>query len=159
VFRTTNDWRNAVVKTKENIVPIKRDPYYDTTIPETYLALAKGAVAKVGAHWRGLTPFGYEKDGADKAFNVKEIATALMFIQLGPYYGPGDSYGLKHIAEHWGRILHFAPYIANGAFIVAALFDQMTRGSKGCRVKPYGGTNPNASIRIPRCEEIDNYHF
>jgi hypothetical protein len=61
-------------------------------------------------------------------FNVDEVATSLLYLVAGPVVilprmprGGGDSsYYLKHQAEDWGRLVGFAPYVSNGALIVAA---------------------------------------
>jgi len=53
------------------------------------------------------------------------VATAIMFIAVGPVkhmkIPRWSSYSAKHAAERWGRNLGFAPYIANGDFLAAAL--------------------------------------
>jgi hypothetical protein len=56
--------------------------------------------------------------------------TALMFLALGPVQrlkskscaNHEHSYGLKHLAEDWGRAAGLEPYVANGELIAAALY-------------------------------------
>jgi hypothetical protein len=69
-----------------------------------------------------------DKPVTDATFNISEVATALLYLHAGPIEIlervsrklPHTSYGLKHKAENWGKLVGFAPYVSNGAFIVAA---------------------------------------
>jgi len=54
----------------------------------------------------------------------------------------GTSYGLKHVAEHWGRDNGLSPYVSNGAFIKAAIL-------AGYEIKPDRG-NAKIKLGLPR---------
>jgi hypothetical protein len=63
---------------------------------------------------------------------IAQVATSIAFIsQLElsktPTHG---SYGMKHAAEKWGRCHGMEPYVANGAFIVAALYSGVAMSRK-----------------------------
>jgi hypothetical protein len=124
-----------------NVVSIGALARREPNIPGAYRDQAKQALATVDHVALGLTPDGYRPFA--HAFNVDEIATAIMFLQLGPISGKHGSYTLKHYAENWGKLLGFSAYIPNGALILAALYLRL-------KVKPYGGRNPNAEITIPK---------
>jgi hypothetical protein len=55
---------------------------------------------------------------------LPNIATAIAFVKLcQPIKNPVlTSYGLKHVAERWGERNGMEPYVANGEFIVAAIY-------------------------------------
>ena len=84
-------------------------------------AVEAGDVSMNGIIWRTT-------DDARKGFARTEVATALLFLAGGPVTtlkripsrGAGTSYGWKHTAEKWGRLMGLEPYITNGEFIVAA---------------------------------------
>jgi hypothetical protein len=75
-----------------------------------------------------------------------EVATAVECLsQLDPTTtGRVSSYGLKHIAEDWGRRNDLSSYVSNGAVIVAAL-------AIGLVVEPCGppwAGSPNVLIGV-----------
>jgi hypothetical protein len=68
-----------------------------------------------------------DKPVLNATFNVGEVATALLFLVGGPVKllravprVASSSYGWKHKAEAWGKLVGLSPYVSNGAFIVAA---------------------------------------
>lgn len=81
---------------------------------------------------------------------LDQIATALAYIDVNeiiktPRFG---SYGLKHDAERWGNVNGYAPYVCNGALIVAALF----------RKVPYryvGGPNCAFALGVKTWRRLD----
>lgn len=100
-------------------------------------------------------PYAYEDDPFDVAKSDQEsrarlfsddslaqIATAIAWIDAVKVTGKprAGSYGAKHAAEKWGRENGYAPYVANGALLVAALF----------RKVPYKRVpkSPNAQLGI-----------
>jgi hypothetical protein len=68
-----------------------------------------------------------DKPVLNATFSVREVATSLLFLVGGPVKvlrsvprTASSSYGWKHKAEAWGELVGLAPYVSNGAFIVAA---------------------------------------
>jgi hypothetical protein len=125
-------------------------------IPALYLEQAQRCMAalKTDPLGRNLSRGGFDDhEHADgKALNLRCIATALMFFDLGPVRinrtlhkrGP-SSYGLKHAAESWGRELGLEPYIANGDLIAAALYRRVP-----IKRFPWGGPNCLVAVRVLR---------
>jgi hypothetical protein len=93
----------------------------------------------------------FERDR--NGFLLPNIATAIAFVKLcQPIKNPVlTSYGLKHVAERWGERNGMEPYVANGEFIVAAIY-------LGVPVKPIElGRNLNALVGLARrrVQELD----
>jgi len=121
-----------------SLVPERREiPRY--WLDEAHAAIEAAAVTHPDLTWAGFGP--------GHAAPIPEcVATALAFLKCGPVVavrtlktGRG-SYGLKHAAECWGRLIGFESYIGNGDLIVAALH-------LGLRVKRVLRT-PNAFIGV-----------
>jgi hypothetical protein len=89
------------------------------------------------------------------AASAEEVATASAFLCRCDRTRTArvTSYRLKHAAESWGRLNGYAPYVSNGALLVAALdlelrvvpddYASLSAGSLGL-------VSPNAEIGISR---------
>ena len=110
---------------------------------------ASKAIDTVTAQYPDLTMNGFHYEADDRLdkshrdlledpYAVPQVATSIAFIsQLKMIKAAKEgSYGLKHEAEYWGRCYGMAPYVANGSFIVAALYSGATmrrvKGSPNC---------------------------
>lgn len=98
-------------------------------------------IAAAVAEFPDLTPFGFFGGGSD--WDPKEVATAIEFLKLcgRSKRATRSSYALKHDAERWGRATGGAPYITNGALIVAA-------HTLGFVIRRYAGQNPRIGISL-----------
>lgn len=81
-----------------------------------------------------------------------EIHTATAFLSLcRPSSRRCGSYGLKHQAEGWGSRSGLAPYVSNGALILAAyLLDYSVRpdDERSLSLTWLGHASPNATIAV-----------
>ena len=113
------------------------------TIPAHYLDEAKKAIART----QGVSRRGFDSKKDDPP-DVLCVATALAFLDCGPVVQVAlsnrhakSSYGLKHDAERWGRLLGFEPYIANGDLICAVLY-------RGIPYRHIRGPNCTVALRL-----------
>lgn len=118
-------------------------PFYDCPLwREEAIGYAQAAIPRIMGKHPSLSAFGWNYPGyASATFEkerskmqtddfVKQVATALFFIGT-KYLENHNSYQLKHWAERWGAEKGLAPYVSNGAFIVAALmFDYEPKREK-----------------------------
>jgi hypothetical protein len=106
--------------------------------PAAAITVAKAAFPSLG-------DFGFGKPW--EPINPAHVATAMAFLNRcrktkKPTRG---SYGLKHLAERWGRDNGLEPYITNGALIVAAV-------ALGFKVIRQSSSDPNAVIGVHKCD-------
>jgi hypothetical protein len=75
---------------------------------------------------RGIGPYvdPYQRDqhSLDDDYGLEQVATAIEYLLTFGLDGPTDSYEVKHLAEYWGRRNGMAPYVSNGAMIVASCY-------------------------------------
>ena len=75
---------------------------------------------------RGIGPYvdPYQRDqhSLDDDYGLEQVATAIEYLLTFGLDGPMDSYEVKHLAEYWGRRNAMAPYVSNGAMIVASCY-------------------------------------
>jgi hypothetical protein len=114
------------------------------TFIEIVLTAHSGLCAE-GYSCRDAAYHAKERDYLRHPDGVDQVATALAFLRLcertkTPRQG---SYGLKHVAERWGEATDRAPYVSNGALIVAALALDLV-------VEPHGYGSPNAIVGVAR---------
>ena len=58
----------------------------------------------------------------DNEYGLAQIETAIAFLSDSGLPGSTSSYAAKHQVEQWGRLNGMAPYVSNGATIVAACY-------------------------------------
>ena len=101
----------------------------------------------------GLTRDGFVTNPAEQhiqgeTFEPVCVATALAWLDAsltGPV-APGarsalGSYGVKHLAENWGRDQGWHPYVSNGDLIAAIIW-------RSIRYERDGGRSPNCRIAL-----------
>jgi len=75
---------------------------------------------------RGIGPYvdPYRRDqhSFDDDDGLEQVATAIEYLLTFGLDGPTDSYEVKHLAEYWSRRNGMAPYVSNGAMIVASCY-------------------------------------
>ena len=98
-------------------------------------------IAAALAAFPDLTPVGFATRCSEK-LNPLEVDTALSFLQSCGHTKQAkySSYFLKHCVEDWGAAYGLAPYVTNGALIVAA-------HALGFVIKRHGDS-PNAGIGV-----------
>jgi hypothetical protein len=112
---------------------VNRQGYIDHTI----------AAARVT--FPDLSPFGFGRLGVEP-FDHHEIETAITFLLKCRKVKRAvvSSYYLKHAIEGWGKSVGLAPYVTNGAAIVAAHALGFTIARSG--------TSPNAGIGVKQAD-------
>lgn len=74
---------------------------------------------------RGLGPYGQpyvrNQHSFDTDFGREQVATGIEALKALPLSERSHAYAVKHRAEQWGRRNGMAPYVSNGAIIVAAI--------------------------------------
>ncbi len=122
------------------------------SIPLKWLEAASEAIEFAAEKWpllsrNGWVASAFDKSEPPKPLDVASVATAMAFLRcsgvriLKGFSGRG-SYGWKHSAEAWGERIGFAPYVANGDLICAALF-------LGIPTRQEGPVNCLLALRMP----------
>lgn len=107
-------------------------------------------IAAALVNYPDLGTYGFGQ-GVGEAFDAQQVHTAIEFLRMcGPGRATMGSYHLKHVAERWGRTVGLAPYITNGAMIVAA--HGVAFSIK--RNAPYGVIGVNARGVDKICERL-----
>ena len=125
--------------------------YPNRVVPEWAMEEAAAAIQWVKAKYPTLGRGGWEIGlGWD---SEESVATAIAFLDFSGVQvrerlnRECTSYSWKHRAEEWGGAIGFAPYVANGDMILAALW----RGVKTRRANDVDWKGPNSycALHLP----------
>lgn len=111
------------------------------------------------SRWRRVSPYGFEPNDVypenDKPIDRQQVALCRVWLRefvvpTSTVRRDHSSYGLKHLVEAWDRANGGNAYIANGAFIQAAIEEgyRIVRTMGGC-------LNAHFAFRMKRGRELD----